>query len=67
MEGGDPMEKIVPRHVCAFRDDDSMIIDWVWNRFRFPDGAEAARRTIQAMNILQVHLCPVVSPTRLYC
>lgn len=50
------MERIVPAAVSALLDNDSIRIDWRWNRFRFPDGAGAARRTIQAMNILQVRL-----------
>lgn len=61
------MERIVPAGVSALLDNDSIRIDWRWNRFRFPDGAGAARRTIQAMNILQVYLCPVVSPTNVPC
>lgn len=61
------MERILPAIVSGFLDNDSIRVDWKWNRFRFPDGAEAARRTIQAMNILQVQLCPVLSPTRVSC
>lgn len=51
----------------ALVDNDSMKVDWLWSRFRFPQGGEAARVVVQAMNVLQVFLWPVVSPTVVSC
>lgn len=48
---------------AALLDTDSLIVNFEWDKTRFPLNAQAARLVIQAMNILQVYIWPIVSLT----
>lgn len=63
---GDDIANVVLKVVPGLLDSDSLRVDWNWDQTRFPNGAEDARRVIQAMNVLQVCLCLVLSHTNTY-
>lgn len=61
------MNQIQLGNVPALLDRESIRVDHDWNMNRFAHRASEARRAIDAMNILQVFVCPVVPRTNMSC
>lgn len=61
------MNRVQLDNVPALLDGDSIRVDPDWNLRRFPNRASEARRAIDAMNILQVFVCPIVPRTSVSC
>lgn len=63
----DDIANVVLNMVPGLLDTDSLKFDWNWDRSRFPNEAEDARRVIKALNVLQVCLCTVLSHANSSC
>lgn len=61
------ISNVVLSTVPGLLDTDSLKFDWGWDRSRFTNEAEGARKVIYALNVLQVCLCTVLSYANFSC